>query len=235
MIKDNLIKIPTKGCRKLDGFENLGYNINDEFIFLKIEDLNTGSRQLVDVICDYCKEEVSVTYKEYLRNIRKGGKYACSKICGSEKAKETCLNTIGVINHMQLKETQEKTKKTNKERYGVEYLMQSEVIKDKSKKTNLDRYGVDIISKLDDIKEKVKNTNLERYGVEYLMQSEEIKEKSKNTLLCNYGVDNPSKSIDVKEKVKKTNIERYGVGYPSKLDLIIWNKMNSIRFGIVVK
>ena len=220
MIKNSVIKIHTKGCRKLTDFENLGYNINDEFIFLKIEDLNTGSRQLVEVVCDYCNKEVIISYKEYLRNIKKSNKYACSKICGSEKAKETCLYTIGVINHMQLKETQEKARKTNKERYGVEYLMQSEEIKDKSKKTNLERYGVDIISKSNNTKEKVRNTNLERYGVEYLMQSEVIKGKSKNTLLSNYGVDNPSKSIEIKEKVKQNNLEKYGVDYPSKLDSV---------------
>jgi hypothetical protein len=60
-----------------------------KYFEIKITDLNIGSRQLVDVMCDFCKKVVNITYKEYIRNISIGNKYACSKYCGSLKAKET--------------------------------------------------------------------------------------------------------------------------------------------------
>lgn len=74
MIKNNYIRIEVKGCRKLSTFEKLGYDINKDYIDLKIEHLNIGSRELVDVICDFCNKEVSIYYKEYLRNISIGNK-----------------------------------------------------------------------------------------------------------------------------------------------------------------
>ena len=72
MINTDTIKIPIKGCRKLKYFKSLGYKIIDDFIEVKIEDLNTGSREIVAVKCDYCANDVDVTYKEYLRNIKTG-------------------------------------------------------------------------------------------------------------------------------------------------------------------
>jgi DNA-directed RNA polymerase subunit N (RpoN/RPB10) len=52
---------------------------------------------IVDVECDYCKKILQTSYKKYLNNVQKGGKYACSKICGSLKAKETCKEKYGVF------------------------------------------------------------------------------------------------------------------------------------------
>ena len=37
---------------------------------------------------------VRANKEEYLRNISIGDKYACSKLCGSEKAKETNIKNI---------------------------------------------------------------------------------------------------------------------------------------------
>jgi hypothetical protein len=105
MLKDNFIKITVKGNRKLPYFESLGYKIDGEFILVKISDINIGSRQLVDVICDFCSKEVKVAYKEYVRNINIGNKYACCKVCGSEKAKITNIEKYGVENALQLEST----------------------------------------------------------------------------------------------------------------------------------
>ena len=218
MIKSNKIKISTKNCRKLEYFKSLGYDILSDFIDLNIKDLNVGSRQIVDVICDYCGREVKSTYKEYIRNISKGNKFACSKVCGSIKAKETNLLNIGVLNHMQLPDIQEKAKKTNLRKYGVEFLQQSNEIRKKSKNTLLEKYGVDHISKTDHFKSKYKKTCLENNGVDYPMQSDSIKEKSKNTLLENYGVDNPTKSLYIKELIKNNNLVKYNVEHPMMLD-----------------
>jgi len=210
MLINKLVKISTKGCRKIEYFESLGYDVSGDFFEIKIEDLNVGSTVIVDVECDYCKKILQTSYKKYLNNVQKGGKYACSKICGSLKAKETCKEKYGVENAMILKETQEKTKKTNREKYGVEFLMQSSEIQEKSKKTLIEKWGVDHISKTEDFKEKFKETMLERWGVEYSMQSDIIKEKSKKTNLQKLGVENPSQSKEIKKKISKTNLEKWG-------------------------
>ena len=234
MIIDLYIKIATKGCRKLDNFKKLGYDITGDFIELKVSDLNTGSRQLVNIECDFCKKIVSATYKEYSRNISIGNKYACSKHCGSLKAKDTNLIKYGVEHPMMLGETQDKVKNTNLDRYGVEFLQQSNIIRDKSKVTNLIRYGFDSYSKTDEFLIKFKSTNLDKYGVEFPSQSEIIRNKSKETWISNLGVDNPSKSIDVRNKVKNTNLDKYGVEIPIKLDEFKHKtiKTNLDRYGV---
>jgi hypothetical protein len=217
MIKNNYIRIKVKGCRKLAKFKQLGYDITGEYIDLKVEHLNIGSRELVSVICDFCNREVSVYYKEYLRNISIGNKYSCSVKCGSYKAKETNIKNIGVESHMMLKETQEKTKKTNLERYGVEFPQQSESIKQKSRKTLVEKWGVDHISKSNHFKTEFKKTCMRNLGVEYPMQSNIVKEKSKQTLVDNYKVDNPSKSSEIRLKIVENNLKKYGITYPQML------------------
>ena len=228
MLKFTFIKIPVKGNRKLSYFESLGYEIIEDFLLIDIKDLNKGSRQLVDVICDFCNKEVSISYKEYLRNISIGNKYACSKTCGSEKAKETNIKNIGVEYPMMLKNIQNKAKKTNLEKYGVEYLQQSSFIKEKSKETLNNKYGVSHISKSLLFKQKFKETCLNNNGVEYPMQSEVIKEKYKETLLKNWNVDNPSKSKEIQNLVKKNNQEKYGVNHTSELKVVI-NKIKNTK------
>ena len=235
MLKDNFIKITVKGNRKLPYFESLGYKIDGEFILVKISDINIGSRQIVDVICDFCFKEVKVAYKEYVRNINIGNKYACCKVCGSEKAKITNIEKYGVENALQLESTKNKQKRTNLEKYGVEYLQQSLEIKEKSKNTLLERYGVDHISKIG------KN----RKNSSDWMSSINFKEKSLNTLIKNYNVDNPTKSPIVREKIKetlsnftdedwglisekskKTNLNKYGVDNPMKSDVVRRSNFN---------
>ena len=210
MILIDRIKLETFGNRRLKYYSDLGYDVSGEYFEIDIKDLNIGSRQLVDVICDFCGKKVSIIYKEYIRNISIGNKYACCKFCGSEKAKETNIKNIGVCSHMILIETQEKTKKTNLDRYGVEFLQQSDLFREKSKKTLLDKYEVNHISKTEHFRKMFRETCLENLGVEYPMQSDSVKEKSKKTLLENYGVDNPSKSSSILNKSKNTNFVRWG-------------------------
>lgn len=147
MLKEETILVETKGFRKLGYLESIGYDISGDSIQIKIRDLNRGSRQLIIAICDYCNREISVEYKEYIRNESKGGKYACSKKCGSLKAKDTNMVKWGVDYPMMLVETQNKTKRTNLSRYGVEFLQQSIDIRNKTKKKVMEKWGVDHISK----------------------------------------------------------------------------------------
>jgi len=194
MIKNNFVNILKKGCRKLEYFKKLGYDIDKEILQINIKDLTIGSREIVDVLCDFCENEVSITYREYLRNISLGGKYSCCKICGAKKAKETNLKKYGVEHPLQLEEFQKKQKETNLEKYGVEYLQQSKDIKLKSKKTLINKYDVEHISQTKIMKKKSSDW----------MKSDEFKEKSKKTLMKNYGVENPTQSIDINKKIKET-------------------------------
>lgn len=210
MILDESIIVNSKGCRKTSRYKLLGYDITKESFEVKVSDLTNGSREIVNVECDFCRCVVSITYREYLRNISIGNKYACSKFCGSEKAKESNLEKYGKINAMCLQVTQDKQKNTNLKKYGVEYLQQSKDLKEKSRRTLISKYGVEHISKSEYFKYEFKKTCLEKYGVEYPMMDKSIFKKSKLTLLLNYGVDNPSKSKKVILKIRKTNLERYG-------------------------
>ena len=194
MLKSEFIKIPTKGCRKITHFESLGYKIDGEYIEIKAKDLNSGSRVKVDVTCDYCNGDVNIEWKEYLRNISIGGKYSCSKFCGSLKAKESNLKKWGVESAMCLQSTQEKQKKTNIEKYGVEYLQQSADIREKTKSKLIDKYGIDHPSKLQKNRQRSSNW----------MKSKAFRESSINKLISNYDVDNPSKSPIIKQKIKET-------------------------------
>jgi len=221
MIVSKIITLKTFGNRKLDYFFNLGYDVSGDTFSVKVEDLNSGSRQIIEVECDFCKRIVNVSYKEYLRNISGDiNKYACSKLCGSKKAEEKNLKIHGISHPMKLKKVQDKLKRTNLERYGVEYLMQSSEIKNKSKETLIKRWGTSHISKTEHFKNKFKETCLQNNGVEYPMMSEDIREKSKSTLVDNYGVDNPSKSKEIKDVKKSNNIEKYGVEHTSMLDSV---------------
>jgi hypothetical protein len=218
MLKTETIILETFGNRKLDYFSNLGYDTSGDTFIIKVEHLNVGSRKKVDVECDFCQKLVNITYKEYLRNISIGGKYACSKECGYKKAEEKNLMNIGVSHPMKLKENQEKARKTNFKKYGVEYLMQSEEMKLRSRISIMKKYEVDHISKSDYFKKEFKKTCLKNNGVEYPMMNSEIREKSRNKLLKNWGFDNPSKSKEIQNKIKFNNVIKYGVEHTSKLE-----------------
>ena len=174
MIKDNYIKIQIKGCRKLSIFEELGYDISGDYIIIKIEHLNKGSRELVDVICDFCNKEVKIYYKEYLRNISIGHKYSCCKKCGTLKAKDSNNLKYGVDYPMILKDIQNKTKKTNFKKYGFEYLQQSDYIKNKTKETILSKYGVDHVSKSEEIRLKTSKIALDKNYIKYLNENKSL-------------------------------------------------------------
>ena len=152
----------------------LGYDISGDYLEVKVEHLNLGSRQVVPVECDFCKEVKYVTYKEYLRNISIGGKYACSKDCGSAKAKKTNLKKYGVDYPMILEDFQNKVKETNLKKYGVEFLQQSEVIKDKTKQKVKEKWGVDHISKSEEIRLTTSKISLDDNYIKYLSNNQSL-------------------------------------------------------------
>jgi hypothetical protein len=219
MINTDTIKIPIKGCRKLKYFKSLGYKIIDDFIEVKIEDLNTGSREIVAVKCDYCANDVDVTYKEYLRNIKIGNKFACSKKCGSIKAKNTFVENYGVEHPLKIEEFRKKQAKTNFEKYGVEYLQQSKEIQKKTKESYLENHGVEHISKLEKNRERSK----------IWISSDAFKQKSKEKLFKNWGVENPSQSEEIKNTIRSNNIQKWGYDHPMKSEVIKEKLKNSFK------
>jgi len=252
MIKYNYLKLKVKGCRKIEHFKSLGYEITGDYFEVKVKDLNIGSREIVEVICDFCEKEVFIAYREYIRNISIGDKYACCMICGSKKAKETNIKNIGVSSHMMLPEVQEKTKKTNLSKYGVEYIQQSSLFRDKSKNTLIEKYGADHITKTDYFKnllsfkkiEKIKNKIDSKSNIDNIskiskpdivkLTNEEINENRRRTNLEKYGSISPFGNKEIRDKSKQTLIDRWGVDSPLKSDEIKEKFKNTMldRWGV---
>ena len=127
-----------------------------------------------------------------------------------QKARETNLRELGVVNPMCLKETQEKSRQTCLKNNGVEYPMQSKEIRDRQQNTMLERHGVRHPAQSPEIWEYTKQTNLERRGVEYTWQSKEVRDKSNMTCEAIYGTIHPQRLDPVKNKQKATNLTIYG-------------------------
>lgn len=108
-------------------YNNLGYTQN-KIITVKIEHLLPTCRVMVLVECDFCKREVSTTYKNYNYNYNSFDmfKFSCCAKC-----------------------TFEKTKINNLNKYGVEYINQRNDIKEKTFNNsikNQKKYDIDILT-----------------------------------------------------------------------------------------
>ena len=242
--KEVLIRI---NIRNRSYFENLGYLIDKEEIFVSVIDLLPGSKFKVTAVCEICGSEKVLQYNKYLTNRNRNNKnyYSCFK-CKTHVKEKTCIEKYGVKSYSMTDEFREsesikwkgvkkggdKGEKTMLDRYGVtsyfktdesrEYnrkWMSSDEFRSKSRNTMLDRYGVDHYSK----------TNIFKYDIS--SKKELIVEKIKNTFLERYGVDSLSKMDEFKLKMKankknidelkkETCIERYGVDNVSKVDEI---------------
>lgn len=162
----------------------LGYTftkIKDSFEVF-VSDLPKSSDLAVEVICDYCNQPYSTTFKNY--NITsKRGKDSCSK-CRGKKAKETMIA-----------------------KYGVEHYSQTDECKQRVKQTCQEKYSTDSVSQVEGIKQKKRDTNLEKFGSEWFVTSEQFK----NQCLDNFGVDNPMKNVNVQKKATETLIKNGNV------------------------
>ena len=134
------------------------------------DELSKNSHLKILVMCDICKEEKFIPYREYLQSFDNGNYYSCRK-CNKDKFRNTCI-----------------------ERYGVNHPLKNKEIRDKIEETNLNKYGCKNVFQSDIIKNKIKETNLKKYGVEYSGQSENNKKKSKKTCLSKYGVEHHLKN-----------------------------------------
>jgi len=141
-----------------------------------VSHLGKYSRKKINLSCDKCSVEKTITYKSYTSYGYTNGDYLCRKC---------------------------KLEKNNMEKYGVVNVFQLESVKQKSKETILDKYGVENVSQSSEIQLKVKNTMLERYNEYHHFKNKETYQKYVNNLMDKYGVENISQLDEIKEKKRK--------------------------------
>lgn len=183
-------------------------------LFVNVNDLPDNSNIKIEVLCDYCKENVVyVRYADYTRRIKETDKIACLN-CYPKKVKETSLLRYGVENYAQTKECRIKMENTMESRYGVKYAFQDEHFYNSYKDTCFERYGKDYRK---NFAEKASNTFYQKTGYYNPLASPDIRKKIEETCVEKYGVKNPFGADEVKEKIKNSFIEKYGVENPNKL------------------
>jgi hypothetical protein len=160
MILEKSVKLKTKGLKKKEYYENLSYNLDNEFIIVKIEDLYKGSSALINAKCDYCNEIKECKYQIYNRSLLTSNKYACSPICSKKKLKDFIILKYGVDNISKLDLIKEKKKETCIKNWGVGCNFKSNITKDKKKDTYLKNWGVYNPSKSDMIKKRKEKTTI---------------------------------------------------------------------------
>lgn len=105
-----------------DWYINKGYiftKIRDKFI-VKVADLSKHSNKIVEVLCDYCKEnKIITTYGQYLEKRIVVEKDSCSK-CRGKKTRDSNLIKYGIESTNQLLEI--KNKKAEKQKHPYEYV-----------------------------------------------------------------------------------------------------------------
>lgn len=179
-------------------------------ILVKVKDLSSGSHAKVEALCDYCqKEVVSLSYFDYVDNLKIIDKTACKK-CKSEKEADVLLKKYGVNNVFQLNSVKERIEKRNIERYGVPSYLQTEEFKKKRKSTMITKYGYEHFLQDEDCRQRYMEVCQNKYGENYL---ELFCKKAQETFQRNTGYSHPAQSPEVKEKIRLTNLQKYGVPY----------------------
>lgn len=193
--------------------KNRKYYIDKGYVFTKfgdeiqvrVEDLSSSSKSIVQVQCDFCHEIiVEKAYQIYVKQHHP--KYGdCCKICQPLKNKLCCMD-----------------------KYGVDNGSKTDAAISKIKDTFMNKYGVDNISKLDSVKEiireksiqnadnsikKMQDTMMEKYGAKNAMHVKEFVDKQKAVIEEKYGVPHPKQSREILAKERMHNLEKYGVEY----------------------
>lgn len=167
-------------------YRNLGYNTKyHEPLIVDVDDLPKGSGEIVEILCDCCKETiVKIMYKDYIRRIEKYGNSVCYK-CKPIKTRENNLKKYGVVSTTMLPEIQEKIKNTTFQNWGVEWSLQNSEVRQKAIETCRSHYDVDFSIQSKEVFNKTKKSLFEHYGVPNPAQSPEVREKMSQTLYAN--------------------------------------------------
>lgn len=199
MILDEYIKIKTH-TRLKKYYENLGYDMNYEYVTILVEHLTKNSHCKILVKCDICGKEKIATYSKYLKGFDNGGYYACCPKCAQGKNKCTMIINYGVDNPSKSEEFRTKSKNTQFEKYGKLYS-QTEECKNRIKETTEKTYGKSCYLQTDDCRKKMQ---------EYLdTHKDEVSNKKKETNLIIYGTEHPSQNSEIKNKTQQTNLLLY--------------------------
>lgn len=148
----------SKKCRQL--YIDKGYQIKENYFYVKAEDLSKYSQKRVKVECDICHNIKEITYAKYSSQYSEDFGYVC-KNCYSIKTKSTVLKRYGVNNVAQLSDSTNKAKQTCLERYGKESYAQTEEYKERFAQTCLKKYGVPNPVYNENIKEKMRQSYYE--------------------------------------------------------------------------
>lgn len=175
--------------KHFDFFLDKGYNFNNGYIIVPINDLPKDNRSTysIKVICNYCKKEF---LKKYIEALNDENHCCSSGKCIYKKASET-----------------------NKQKYGVINPSQREEVKNKKEKTFIERYGVNNAYQISEVRQNTR----EKLGVDYPFQCNEIREKQKQTMIDKYGIENPGQMNGHKEKCVNTFLQNFGVEHPMKI------------------
>ena len=239
-------EVDIKIANNKEHYKKLGYDVGERLdkhgrisipkhhvISIKVSDLPSGSKAIVDVLCDYCQQEIKkVPYRNYLKGREIIEKDCCSE-CFSLKYKEVMEVRSGVSNSFQMGDVKEKTKHTVFEKYGVEYIMQSEEFQNKGKQSSIEKYGMESYSQTDEFKQRFKQSSQEKYGVDNPFQSEEIKEKIKQTNLKKYGYEHISQSPKIREKARMTFYQK-GLVPTSSQQLEIYEMLKNNNYNVIL-
>jgi hypothetical protein len=198
-------------------YEKIGYNptIGEEIQILS-KDLKSSSKVVVQVRCDFCQCEKGLSYRNYSKSLKSGGKYACSQKCSYQKKSEFLLQKEGIQNIFQSEKIKQKIKQKNLQKWGVDSFTKTKNFKEKAKKTNLEKFGVENPMQNHEVKERAKLTSYENWGGTGFA-SEKISEKIIQSNLEKWGTETPVKLESIKEKIKLTNLEKWGgTGFASE-------------------
>ena len=201
-------------------YKDMGYSVKyHEPLLIKIKDLQCGSCERVEVLCDMCKvNTMLVKYKDYNKVVKNTGSYVC-KECSQKKCVQTNLKRYGVEVPSQSKKVIDKMRETNLKRYGVKNYSQTEECQNKMIETIKAKYGTKHYSQTQEYKEKFHNTCIKKYGADY---RNIFAHKSFDSYYKNTGYIYPFKSTEVKEKVSRT-LYKNGTTPTSRQQLYIFN------------
>jgi len=178
LVENQIIKLRVNAT-SLQHYLDLDYSVKvNEIIEVKAEDLNSGCKKDVNIICDYCNKKFTKKYYKYLKQ---------RKII----KKDACFDCFPI-----------KQKEVVQAKYNVDSTMQIKEIKNKSLNTIREKYGVDNVMQYKNIHNKFVNSMIEKHGVEYAQQSYKIREKTKNNNIVKFGVSCPMYNSDLKNKIK---------------------------------
>jgi len=128
LTKEIKIKINSSNFKKYSSQFN-DIKVGNEYL-VSSNNLSKTSQAKINVKCDICGTEQTITYHSYIRNYNNQNFYTCHK-CSVVKREKTCLKRYGVKNTYQSEEKKNKIKKTNFKKYGVENPLQNKEIKNK--------------------------------------------------------------------------------------------------------